>query len=75
MEKYTDDPKQMICVFVDLQKVYDRVPREDGWYCTRKSGWAENYARIAQYMYEDRITTVRCAAGVAKGIEVKVGLH
>ena len=75
MEKYREGQKELHCVFVDLEKVYDKVPREEVWYCLRKSGLAEKYVRIVQDMYDDSITAVRCAVGVTKGFEVKVGLH
>ena len=59
-----------------LEKAYDRVPREEVWYCMRrKSGVAEKYVRIVQDMYEDSTTMVRCAVGVSEGVEVEVGLH
>ena len=64
-----------MCVFVDLEKAYDKVPREDVWYCMRKSGLAEKYVRIVQYIYGDSTTVVRCAIGATEGFEVKVGLH
>ena len=75
MEKYREGQKELHCVFVDLEKAYDKVPREEVWYCMRKSGLAEKYVRIVQDMYDDSITAVRCAVGVTEGFEVKVGLH
>ena len=60
---------------MDLEKAYDKVRREEVWYCMRKSGLAEKYVRIVQDMYDDSITAVRCAVGVTEGFEVKVGLH
>ena len=75
MEKYREGQKELHCVFVDLEKAHDKVPREEVWYCMRKSGLAEKYVRIVQDMYDDSITAVRCEVGVTDGFEVKVGLH
>ena len=75
MEKYREGQKELHCVFVDLEKAYDKVPREEVWYCMRKSGLAEKYVRIVQDMYDGSTTVVRCAVGVTEGFEVKVGLH
>ncbi|KAK3542950.1 hypothetical protein QTP70_007292 [Hemibagrus guttatus] len=61
MEKYRDGQKELHCVFVDLEKAYDRVPREELWYCMKKSGVAEKYVRVVQDMYERSRTVVRCA--------------
>ena len=41
MEKYREGQKELHCVFVDLKKAYDKVPREELWYCMRKSQVAE----------------------------------
>ena len=31
------------CVFIDLEKSYDRVPREELYWCTRDKGVPEKY--------------------------------
>ncbi|KAK3509068.1 hypothetical protein QTP70_020206 [Hemibagrus guttatus] len=75
-ELYTrDGQRELHCVFVDLEKAYDRVPREELWYCMRRSGVAEKYVRVVQDMYERSRTVVRCAVGQTEEFKVEVGLH
>ena len=75
MEKYREGQRELHCVFVDLEKAYDRVPREELWYCMRKSGIVEKYVQLVQDMYEASETVVRCAVGTTESFKVKVGLH
>ena len=74
MEKYREG-QNVTVRFWDLEKAYDKVQREEVWYFVRKSGVAEKYVKIVQYMYDDSTPAVRCAVGVTEGFEVKVGLH
>ncbi|KAK3526794.1 hypothetical protein QTP70_033565 [Hemibagrus guttatus] len=74
-KEYRDGQRELHCVFVDLEKAYDRVPREELWYCMRKSGVAEKYVRVVQDMYERSRTVVRCAVGQTEEFNVEVGLH
>ncbi|KAF7647582.1 hypothetical protein LDENG_00169870 [Lucifuga dentata] len=75
IEKYREGQRELHCAFVDLEKAYDRVPREELWCCMRKSGVAEKYVRVVQDMYESCKTVVRCAVGVTEEFKVEVGLH
>ncbi|KAK3548512.1 hypothetical protein QTP70_013363 [Hemibagrus guttatus] len=75
MEKYRDGQRELHCVFVDFEKAYGRMPREELWYCMRKSGVAEKYVRVVQDMYERSRTVVKCAVGQTEEFKVEVGLH
>ena len=63
---------------MNLEKAYDSVPREELWYCMRKSGMVEKYVRLDQDMYEGSETVVRwneTAIGTTESFKVKVGLY
>ncbi|KAK3547778.1 hypothetical protein QTP86_029926 [Hemibagrus guttatus] len=75
VQQYRDGQRELHSVSVDLEKAYDRVPREELWYCVRKSGVAEKYVRVVQDMYERSRTVVRCSVGQTEEFKVEVGLH
>ena len=75
MEKYREGERELHCILVDLKKAYDRVLREELWYCMRKSGIVEKYVQLVQDMYEGSETVVRCAVETTESFKVKVGLH
>ena len=74
-EKYREGQKELHCIFLDLEKAYDTVPREEVWYCLRQAGISEKYVNVIQDMYEGCETAVRCAVGVTDAFKVEVGLH
>ena len=75
MEKYRESQRDLHCVFVNLEKAHDKVPREEMWYCMKKSGIVEKYVQLVQDMYEGSETVVRSAVGTTESFRVKVGLH
>ena len=75
MEKYREGQRELHCVFVDLEKAYDKVSREELWYCMRKSEMVEKYVQLVQDMYKGSETVVRCAVGTTESFKVKAGLH
>ena len=74
MEKYREGQSELHCVFMDLEKAYDRNPREELWYCMRKSKIVEKYVQLVQDMYEGSETVVRCAVGTTESFNVKIEL-
>ena len=62
-------------VFIDLEKAYDRVPRQEVWRCVMEKGVSEKYVRIVQDMYEGARTRVNSSVGLTGTIPVGVWLH
>ena len=59
-DKYSDKRKELhIMVFVDLEKVYDPIPRDLIWWSLRKRGLEEHYITVIRDMYERSKTKVR----------------
>ena len=75
MEKHQERQKGLHLVFIDLEKVYDRVPWQEVWRCMREKGVPEKYVRLVQDMYKGVKTLVRSSVGDTEKFTVKVGLH
>ncbi|XP_066943488.1 uncharacterized protein [Macrobrachium rosenbergii] len=75
MGKHLEKQKGLHIVFIDLEKEYDSVPRQEVWRCMRLKGTPEKYVRLVQDMYEGAKTQVRSSVGLTEWIPVRVGLH
>ena len=62
-------------IFVDLEKAYDRVPRDIIWWAIRKKNVGEEYIKVIQDMYYGCTTSVRTLIVSTESFEVKVGPH
>lgn len=75
MEKHREKRMGLHLVFIDLEKAYDRVPRQEVWRCLRVKGVPEKYIRLVMDMYKGARTRVRSSAGFTRWLSVRVGLH
>ena len=62
-------------MFIDIEKGYDRVPRQEVWRCLREQGVPEKNLRLMKDTYEDAQTPVKTSIGLTGKITVRVGLH
>jgi hypothetical protein len=60
---------------VDLEKAFDRVPREVVWWALRKLGVEEWLVKVIQAMYEGVTTAVKVTVGESEEFPVKVDVH
>jgi hypothetical protein len=74
-EKYLAKNKDLWMAFVDLEKAFDRVPREVVWWALRKLGVDEWLVSVIKAMYVDATTSVKVNGKESVGFEVKVGVH
>ena len=75
IEKHGEGQKNIRVIFVDLEKAYDSIPREETWRSSRERNVPEKYIRLVQDMHQGCQPVVRRAAGESNGFGVEVGLH
>ena len=75
MEKFREKGHEFWAVFVDLEKAFDRVPRELIWISLRRSGVPEKWVEVVKDMYKEAKTTVRTPCGETGTFGVAVGVH
>ena len=74
-EKYLAKGKNLYFAFVDLEKAFDRVPREVTRWALRQVGVEEWLVETVMTMYEGARTVVRTPCGDSESFTVNVGVH
>ena len=75
MEKYREQKKDLHLVFIDLEKVYDSIPRSSIWDSLKNRSISQRYIEIIQDMYNRVSTNIQTPEGMIKTFSIKVGLH
>ena len=74
-ERYIEKDRTLYLCFVDLEKAFDRVPREVLWWAMRKVGVEEWVVRVVQAMYRQAKSKVRVGDTYSDAFNVRVGVH
>ena len=70
IEAYRDRKKNLHMVFIDLEKVYDRVSRPLLWRCLEAKGVAGRYIKVIKDMYDGALTSVSTPGGDTEFFQV-----
>ena len=74
-EKFRAKNKKLFFVFVDLEKAFDRVPREVIRFALRRKGVPEYLVNGGMSLYEGCKTAVLVDGELSSSFSVKVGVH
>ena len=75
VEKSYEHRSKLFCVFVDLRKAYDSVPREALWQALLRLGVPPQAVALVKSFHTDMLASVRVAGGCTDPISVQNGLR
>ena len=74
-EKYGEKKRKLYHIFVDLEKAFDRVPREAIVWALRRQKVPERLISLVMTLYVNTRSNVKVAAGTSEEFGIGVGVH
>jgi hypothetical protein len=75
IERCREQKKDLHAVFIDLEKVYDKVSRNIMWWALYKHKVSIKYITLIKDMYDNVVTSVRTSDGDTNDFLINIELH
>jgi hypothetical protein len=75
IERCMEQKKGLHMVFIDLEKTYDKVPRNVMWWALQKHKVSTKYITLIKDMYDNVVTSVRTSDGDTNDFPINIGLY
>jgi hypothetical protein len=75
MERCREQKKDIHMVFIDLEKVYDKVLRNIMWWALQKHKVSIKCITLIKDIYDNAVTSVRTSDGDTNDFPINIGLH
>jgi Reverse transcriptase (RNA-dependent DNA polymerase) len=62
-------------IFIDLEKAYDKIPRNIMWWALKRNLVPTKYVTLIKDMYTNVMTCIRTCDGESDTFPIKIGLH
>ena len=74
MEQFREQ-KDLHLDFIDLEKAYDKIPRNIMWWALDKNKVSSKYVILIKDMYNNVVTSIRTNDGNTDYFPIKIGLY
>jgi hypothetical protein len=75
MERYREQKKDLHMVFIDLEKTYDKMPKNIMWWPLQKHKVSIKYITIIKDMYDNVVTSVQTSDRGTNDFSINIELH
>jgi Reverse transcriptase (RNA-dependent DNA polymerase) len=75
MERHREHKRDLHMIFIDLEKAYDKIPRNIMWWALKRKLVPTKYVTLIKDMYTNIVTCVRACDGESDIFSIKIRLY
>jgi Reverse transcriptase (RNA-dependent DNA polymerase) len=75
MKRHREQKNDLHMIFIDLEKMYDKIPRNIMWWALKRKLVPTKYVTLIKDMYTNVVTCVKACDDESDTFSIKIGLH